>query len=811
MERILRNKEIFEIIPFDYSKNIVYFPIRHHSPACSYHLINTIKEYNPDCILVEGPQNANRLIPVLTNEKTLMPVAFYYFYKDTDKLISEEADDYKCYYPFLNTSPEYNAFAYAKKLGIDSSFIDLPYSEILIHTNNNTGIRKEMEVQNYNDDYYLSENKVFESICEKTGMRTFEEFWEKFFEIDALYISTEDFVARMMSYCYLTRQNTPEEIMKDDGCLVREQFMASNIKKAAEKYKHILVVTGGFHTYGLYSLINSKDDITKIKTHNFTEKQQNVYAMAYSFEAADALNGYASGMQNPGFYDSVWKQITNKLSLSEPLSDVYGNVVLDTILKTAKESGKEKLLITMSDISSAVNMYEGLYTIRGKKAPGLYELYDSVQSCFIKGEVNAASDTPLRILSRIATGSEIGKLCETEDKPPLITDFENICSKYRLKINTILEQKIELDIFSKKNHIDISRFFYRMNFLETGFAKRIKGADIINNVDRSRIREMWSYTRTINIDSALIDASVYGGTIEEACKRMALRRLKNEQQCSEASKLYVESFLMGIDISDGFSERMNDIIIQDGDFFSVGKAVYYFNMVCSLKKLYGVDSQSSEYFLKKCFQKIIIMLPSMMNVNSDYSQECIKICKMLYNIVSENILSDQYEVLIETFKTMSQANNPEPALYGAVLGLLYGSDVSYKLRINNAFNGYLTGTEEMRKQGAMFLRGLFCTARDIALIGQEFIIIVDNLIKSFEINDFMEILPELRLAFSYFNPYETDSIAEKVAAMYNKSKSDITKTADFYNTLYALGSQLEQQICEQINNAADIGSSEVKV
>lgn len=795
MEEILHNRDIFKIIPFDYEQNILFFPIRHHSPACSYHLLKVIEQYKPDCILVEGPQNANRLIPVLTHEDTAMPIAFYYFYKDKGKLIDENADNYKCYYPFLNTSPEYNALLEAKRLNITGSFIDLPYGEILIHTKENTGIRKEAEIQSYNDDYYLSENKVFEAVCEKTHMRSFEEFWERFFETDALFISTEDFVARMMSYCYLTRQNTPQSIMENDGCLIRENFMASNILEASKSHKRILVVTGGFHSYGIYSLIKSEKKIKKPKLHSFDEKQQNVYAMVYTLEAADALNGYASGMQNPGFYESVWQKIKAN---PDSVETAYENTVFDILLKTAKQAGKEKLLITMSDILSAVTMYDGLRLIRDKKSVGLYELYDSVQSCFIKGEVNAASDLPLRILSKIATGSEVGSLCQTDDKIPLIADFEEQCKKYRLKTNLVIEQRIELDIFSKKTHMDISRFFYRMNFLETGFAKRIKGADIINNIDRSRIREIWTYARNISTDTALIDSSAYGATIEEACTIIAARRLRGEQRCSEASKLYVECFLMGIDISEEFAAHMNDIIINDGDFFSIGRAVYYFNMLISLKKLYGVDNSESEYFLEKCFNKIIVMLPSIININSDKSNDCIKICRILYNLASEGILSERFSELLQAFKLMCEKENPEPAVYGAVLGLLYGYDVSYKSEISSSLFGYLTGSDELKKQGAVFLRGVFATSRDIVLVGNEFIVMVNSLIKSLSTEDFMEVLPELRLAFSCFTPSEIDGIAEKAASLYGKSGADIKKSLIIYDDIYAQGKELDRQICQEL-------------
>lgn len=798
MERILRSKEIFEIIPFDLESPVLFFPIRHHSPICSYHLVKIIDEYKPDCILVEGPENADSLIPVLTDENTVLPVAFYYYYKDTGKLVTEEADDYKCYYPFLNASPEYNALLKARRLGIDCGFIDLPYGEILIHTAENKGIRKEREIQSYNDDYYLAENTFFKAICEKTGVRNFEEFWERYFEIDSLYGSTEDFIAKMYTDCYLIRENTPEQEMMNDGCIIREHYMANNILKAAETHSRVLVVTGGFHTPGLYKLVNGDSKIKKVKLHKFSEKNQNVYAMAYSFEAADALNGYASGMQNPGFYDKVWKGLSECLENNTEPSDVYGGVVLEMLLECAKRSNKANLLITMSDISSAVTMYEGLAMLRGKKSPGLYELYDCVQSCFIKGEVNASSDLPLKFLSEIATGSEIGKLCETAEKIPLLKNFEELSGKYRLKIADIVEQKIELDIFSKPTHMAISRFFYRLNFLKTGFAKRLKGADIINNVDRSRIREQWSYKRTVKTDSALIDYSAYGGTIEEVCTIYASKCLRDEQKSGNAAKIYVECFLMNVKISDVFAEKMNDIIINDGDFFSLGKAVYYFNMLCFLGKMYNVDSSTSEYFLTKCFQKTIIMLPTMINVNSEHSGECIKICKMLYNIVSGDILNSEYSVLIDTFKAMIDKENPEPALYGAILGLLYGCNVSYKKNIENALQGYLSGTEDMRKNGASFLRGLFATARDIVLVGDEFVNITDKLIKALPMDSFIEVLPELRLAFSYFTPGEIDSIAEKAAAIYNSDKSDFKRKPEIYDDIYAVGAELEKLILAEV-------------
>ena len=37
---------------------IVLLPVRHHSPACAFHVAGTIERLGPSVILVEGPDNA---------------------------------------------------------------------------------------------------------------------------------------------------------------------------------------------------------------------------------------------------------------------------------------------------------------------------------------------------------------------------------------------------------------------------------------------------------------------------------------------------------------------------------------------------------------------------------------------------------------------------------------------------------------------------------------------------------------------------------------------------------------------------------
>ena len=172
-----------------------------------------------------------------------------------------------------------------------------------------------------------------------------------------------------------------------------------------------------------------------------------MYPMAYSMEAADALNGYASGMQSPGFYDQVWK----RLEAEESPDRAYPDTVLHFLAATGRRARRKDESISVYDEACAFSMAEGLASLRGKRSPGLYELRDSALSSFVKGEYSVSTDGPLRILSQITTGEQTGALCAEAARPPLLDDFERQCALFGLKIHFTAEQECTLEIFAKKS------------------------------------------------------------------------------------------------------------------------------------------------------------------------------------------------------------------------------------------------------------------------------------------------------------------------------------------------------------------------
>ncbi len=807
METILRSEEMAEIM---------LLPVRHHSPACSFQLRKVIEEWKPSVILVEGPDNANCLLPVMADAETKGPFAIYYSYHDKAGKISQEKGHYKCYYPFLEYSPELTAIREAAQRGVPSAFIDLPYGDILAASAAGKGLLKEEGKNNYNDDYLLSRNAYIKRLCEKTGLRSFDEFWEKYFELRGLYEESGTWFAHLSVYCALARENTPVEVLREEGCLEREAYMAAKIaqwalehgedrpgaessdKEAAESPMcRILAVTGGFHTPGLAERLSqsgwaetakaAKAFKTK-KGGRAPEKDQNVYMMPYSMEAADALNGYASGMPFTGFYQKVWDGLEE-----EQGPGPYCRAVLDLLVASGKEVRKKEGCLSTYDEICAWQMAQGLGELRGKPQPGAYELLDAVLASYVKGECNIATDTPMRILQKWMTGQGMGKLCRQADVPPIIQDFEVRCKEFGLKIHSTVENEVTLSMFSKSKHRKISMFLHRMAFLDTSFARRVKGPNLQLKKDKNLMREIWKYKWEAKVSAALIDVSVHGATVEEAAASLVQERLKKEMGAGEAALLLTRAFEMGMEGQlETVYGRVEELILRDSDFYSIADALKSLMLMDELGPLYGSGLEMAA-LLRIGVQKLIALLPGMAGIKDENLGQCMDALKLLNQLLNREGLNlgQEQETYYEALQKMKRDAGIHAGLHGCICGLLYGSGRETVQEVEQACRGYLAGTREQLLQTAVFFRGLFYAAKDLIFIGSRFLEMLDAFFGQVAEEEFMELLPQLRMAFTYFTPAETDRIAERAAGLHGKGREDILRRGEILPGWYAYGRELD--------------------
>src|SRR3954470_21126149 len=100
------------------------FGIRHHGPGSARSVGRALEELRPDCVLVEGPPDADDLLPLLVHEEMKPPVALLVYAADRPSRAA--------YYPFAAFSPEWRAIRYALTSNVPVRFMDLPQEHQLL-------------------------------------------------------------------------------------------------------------------------------------------------------------------------------------------------------------------------------------------------------------------------------------------------------------------------------------------------------------------------------------------------------------------------------------------------------------------------------------------------------------------------------------------------------------------------------------------------------------------------------------------------------------------------------------------------------
>ena len=94
------------------------FGVRHHGPGSAHSLRLALDEMQPDCVLIEGPPDADGVIQWVADERMTPPVALLTYVKGDPGRAA--------YFPFAEYSPEWQALRHAVGRGIPVRFMDLP-------------------------------------------------------------------------------------------------------------------------------------------------------------------------------------------------------------------------------------------------------------------------------------------------------------------------------------------------------------------------------------------------------------------------------------------------------------------------------------------------------------------------------------------------------------------------------------------------------------------------------------------------------------------------------------------------------------
>jgi hypothetical protein len=708
---------------------VIFFPVRHHSPAAARLLRQLIHDRQPAAILIEGPSDFNDRLDELFLPHAL-PIAIYsYIHTSDDRRRG-------AFYPFCIYSPEWQALQTAHELDIPVKFIDLPWADRTT----------DRAVENAYSDEPFKRGDYIATLCQKLGVEDFDALWDVLFEIDPD-LTIEQYLERCHQFCWHMRASNS---MIEQSDLDREAFMLAQIKQTRNRTPgQILVVTGGFHSAALYTGLD--EDLPEIPPlEPPTIVNQGIALTPYSYDRLDNLTGYQSGMPNPGFYHAVWKY---RAEAAQP--------VAPTLLQQIVQALRQKQQIaSTADLIAVQTLAQGLADLRGHAEIWRSDLIDGVIGGLIKEDLAMGSRHPfLEAIYQVFRGDDRGRLAPGTPLPPLVQDLH--------------QQLHRLDLFptSGKRSVDFnltpglptdrpaSALFHALRILEIQGIQRTGGTDFTTRSDLTKIDERWEIHWTPNFDSSSIEAAIYGATVAEATiAKLQERAQAIERDAEQAALLLLDAALAGVDaVADTFYTALITLINQESNFLALARSLHHILYLHRYDEVLGTQKQSHiAQILAAAFQRGLWLLDSL-GVSTGEDDRLLKGIGKLMEAYERSgpLLTYHRSAFVQVLDRISQDAQQLPILRGGAIGALWLLGETSMERILSTLRYYA----QPEKLGD-FLTGIFHLARETTQREPELVLSIDAVMLGYSDDEFLEALPSLRLAFAYFTSREKQNIAK---------------------------------------------------
>lgn len=727
-------------------------PIRHHSPACAAHLERLIDEVEPAAILVEGPCDFDPLIDLVCDPRTRAPVAVVSL---REAGAGQATRRVASYFPFCAHSPELIALQAARARGIPARFIDLP----------STAREMDLDGEARQGRSLLGSEQLFDvgdyvtALARELGCRDGNEVWDQLFETRLADADWRGFFANVARYCSCIRAATEEAQMEHDGTLAREVQMRAILSETRAAVEGpIVAVVGGFHAEALLGASSDKPIAAKAGASR-------TYLIRYGMRQLDALRGYGAGLPLPGFYDRLWQ-------VRERGGQGLG-IDLITGFAAHLRSGKGEAP-SFPVVVNAIEQAERLAALRGRPFPMRDDVIDAIRSSFIKDEVPVEEVPLLNELRAWLTGTAIGQVPPSAGSPPLVEAARSQARALGFGTDDGERRSRELDIYRKPRHRAASRFCHAMALIGTSFAERTGGPDFRNDVSLDRLHEVWTVCWSPLVESRLIELSEAADTLGEALafvlahKVAALAEEGKGRNAVAAIDLFAASCRAGLGKeAEAILTLIEEQVIEDPEVGSIVAGLTDLLLLRRGRETLGIEETGPlDRLVQAAWRRLLVLLPELADFGADQINVAVQSLASLRGTI-ELARSSEAPIDLDLFDQALDglsARPLQPMLAGAVMAfaLLDGrvevAELEARLKGELA-SGYVDPAERLA-----FLGGVIVIARELIWTVPAIVDAIDTIITGLDEDEFIALLPYLRLALMPLDPREVDRLAEEVAA-----------------------------------------------
>ncbi len=463
------------------------FGIRHHGPGSARRLLRALAQWEPDCLLVEAPADAQSELEQAGQLALEPPVALVlYDAKDIQRAF---------YYPFARFSPEWQAMQWAGHHQVPVIAMDLPVS-------NQLPLREQVDLRldaSLPKPQLLLHDPLGE-IAQIAGFSDKEQWWDTTFEKEAddlqLFAAVEELITALRRE--YENQERPET-------LLREAYMRKVLRKTIKgNYQRIAVVCGAWHVPALREIGRFKVAADNQRLKGLPKTKVQAAWIPWSYPRLAKEGGYGAGVTSPAWYEQLYEH--------GQAASAHWMVLVSRLLR------EEGLDSSPAHAQEATRLAQTLAAMHGQRIPSLDDMREAALSVLCYGQEERLE----LVESQLVLGRKVGRVPKNASTVPLQKDLLKQLKSSRL--NKYWEKVGELWLKATKANprggIDLrepadllkSQLLHQLQLLNIDWGERQGGTGL----ETGAFKEFWILTWQPEFSLRIIEAAMWGNSIREA-------------------------------------------------------------------------------------------------------------------------------------------------------------------------------------------------------------------------------------------------------------------------------------------------------
>ena len=782
---------------------VVLLGVRHHGPGSARAVAAALAAFEPDRILIEGPADADPLIPLAGVDAMEPPVALL-AYREQDPKVS-------AFWPFAAFSPEWTALRYAAAHGIEAGFCDLPAAVSLAQdgvsqdtvpqdtVSQDTARREAEEGEREAEEGSARAERRDRAgdgpdpialLAEAAGYADPEAWWEDVVEHRGGQYSragrdrtddgenedgeTEDGARRaaggeplaafaaVAEAMTAVRQHEPTPLRD----ALREAHMRTVLRAAlADGAQRVAVVCGAYHVPALSGICDGREITPPTPAADKRllaglPKQTKATAVTltwvpWTHSRLSYHSGYGAGIGSPGWYQHLF--------------DTDDHVTERWLAAVAQLLRAERHPVSSAHLIEAVRLADSLAALRGRPMPGLAELTEATVAVLCEGR-----EEPLALIAReLVVGETLGRVPSSVPTVPLAADLNREAKRLRVP-RTAAQKQYNLDLRNATD-LDRSKLFHRLGLLG------IDWAVAVGSRGSGTFRESWDVTWEPLFEVRLVEAAVWGTTVLSAATAKVLDTAGQTESLGSLTVLVQRALTADLpDAVDPLIAHVQGRAALDTDIGDLATALPPLANILRYGDVRGTRADGLRTVVRGIAVRIAIGLPpACVNVDDDAARALApalgKVHAAIQTLDEEAIREPWMQALRQV------ADLGGAGAHGLLVGRatrllsdagLFGAE-DVAARMAKALS---RGTEPAEAAGWLegFLAGSgLVLAHDKALLR-----LIDDWLAGLDGDRFEQVLPLLRRTFSTFSAPERRTIGERAAHLGAVDASAADSAAD---------------------------------